>query len=208
MKAKFDELIAQVKPLFKDNGFTKSGLNFYKNTPKFIYVVNFQKSSGNTAFETRFYVNCGIYGAFIDATTGKETVLKPKEYECHFRERISSITDSQAAYYELNENTDTAALCENLTSDLRAVFRFFDTVKTERNLIDLMLERNGLAVIDQLFEYLLIKNEQEILISQALNLFKKYGNEARWKIFERRINDLLKKYKKDEIKFEEIKAKA
>ena len=208
MKTKFDELIAQVKPLFKDNGFTKNGLNFYKNTPEFIYVVNFQKSSGNTAFETRFYVNCGIYGAFVGAVTGKETVLKPKEYECHFRDRISSITDSKTLYYEINENTDTVALCENLTSDLRAVFRFFDTVKTERNLIDLMLEQNGLAVIDQLFEYLLIKNEQEILTSQALNLFEKYGNETRWKIFEGRINSLLKKYEKDEIKFERIKAKA
>ncbi len=208
MKTKFDELIAQVKPLFKDNGFTKSGLNFYKNTSKFIYILNLQKSSRNTAFETRFYVNCGIYGAFIDAATRKETVLKPKEYECHFRDRISSITGSKAAYYEINENTDTEALCENLTSDLRAAFRFFDEIKTERNLIDLMLERNGLAVIDQLFEYLLIKNEQENLTSQALNLFEKYGNEARWKIFERRINWLLKKYEKDEIKFEEIKAKA
>jgi len=208
MKTKFDELIAQVKPLFKDNGFTKSGLNFYKNTPEFIYVVNFQKSSGNTAFETRFYVNCGIYGAFIDAATGKETVSKPKEYECHFRDRISSIIDSKTLYYEINKNTDTEALCQNLTSDLTAAFRFFDEIKTERNLIDLMLERNGLAVIDQLFEYLLIKNEQEFLTSQALNLFEKHGNEARWKIFERRINDLLKKYEKDEIKFEEIKAKA
>ena len=175
MKTKFDELIAQVKPLFKDNGFTKSGLNFYKNTPEFIYVVNFQKSSANTAFETRFYVNCGIYGTFIDTATGKETVLKPKEYECHFRERISSITGSKAAYYEINENTDTVvALCENLTSDLAAVFRFFGEIKTERNLIDLILDRNGLAVIDQLFEYLLIKNEQEILNRQALNLFEKY----------------------------------
>ena len=208
MKAKFDELIIQVKPLFKDNGFTKSGLNFYKNTPDFIYVVNFQKSSGNTAFETRFYVNCGIYGEFIDTATGKETVSKPKEYECHFRDRISSIIDSKAAYYEINENTDTAVLCKNLSSDLKAAFRFFDEIKTERNLIDLMLERNGLAVIDQLFEYLLIKREQEILTSQALNLFEKYGNEVRWKIFERRINGLLKKYEKDEIKFEEIKAKA
>ncbi|MFC2428096.1 MAG: hypothetical protein ACFNTA_03845 [Campylobacter sp.] len=25
-----------------------------------MYVVNLQKSSGNTAFKTRFYVNCGI----------------------------------------------------------------------------------------------------------------------------------------------------
>ena len=88
------------------------------------------------------------------------------------------------------------------------MFRFFGEIKTEQNLIDLILDRNGLAVIDQLFEYLLIKNEQEILTSQALNLFEKYGHEARWKIFERRINDLLKKYKKDEIKFERIKAKA
>ena len=208
MKEKFDELVALLKPLFKDNGFSKSALNFYKNTPEFIYVVNFQKSSGNTAFETRFYVNCGIYGAFIDTATGKETFSKPKEYECHFRDRISSIIDSKTLYYEINENTDTAALCQNLTSDLRAVFRFFDTVKTERNLIDLMLEQNGLAVIDQLFEYLLIKNEQEILTSQALNLVEKYGNETRWKIFEGRINSLLKKYEKDEIKFERIKAKA
>ena len=81
MKVKFDELIAQVKPLFKDNGFTKNGLNFYKSTPEFIYVVNFQKSSGNTASETRFYVNCGIYGAFIDAAIGKEFISKPKEYD-------------------------------------------------------------------------------------------------------------------------------
>ena len=176
MKAKFDELIAQVKPLFKDNGFTKNGLNFYKNTPEFIYVVNFQKSSGNTAFETRFYVNCGIYGAFIDAATGKETISKPKEYECHFRDRISSIAGSKTAYYEINENTDTAALCENLTNDLRAVFSFFEEIKTERNLIDFMLERNGLAATNRLFEYLLIKHEREILTRQALSLFEKHGN--------------------------------
>lgn len=208
MKAKFDELMARVKPLFKGNGFTKNGLNFYKNTPEFIYVVNFQKSSGNTAFETRFYVNCSIYGAFIDAAIGKEFISKPKEYECHFRDRISSLIGSKEAYYEINENTDTAALCKNLITDLTEIFGFYDEIKTKRNLIDLMLVRNGLAVIDQLFEYLLIKHEQEILTRQALSLFEKYGNETRWKIFERRINDLLKKYKKNEIKFEEIKAKA
>ena len=71
-----------------------------------------------------------------------------------------------------------------------------------------MPERSGLAAIDRLFGCLLIIHEQAILTRQALNLFEKYGNKARWKIFERRINDLLKKYEKDEIKFEEIKAKA
>ena len=42
-----------------------------------------------------------------------------------------------------------------------------------------MPEQNGLAAIDRFFEYLAIKHEQEILIRQALNLFEKYGNEAR-----------------------------
>ena len=63
-------------------------------------------------------------------------------------------------------------------------------------MIDLMSERNGLAVISRLFEYLLIMHEQEILTRQALSLFEKHGNEARWKIFERHINDLLKNMKK------------
>ncbi len=49
MKEKFDEFIALLKPLFKDNGFSKSALNFYKNTPNFIYVVNFQKRGVNAA---------------------------------------------------------------------------------------------------------------------------------------------------------------
>nr|WP_314989937.1 DUF4304 domain-containing protein [uncultured Campylobacter sp.] len=65
---------------------------------------------------------------FIDGSTRKETVSKPKEYECHFKDRISSLIGSKEAYYEINENTDTAALCKNLISDLRAVFRFFDAV--------------------------------------------------------------------------------
>ena len=86
MKEKFDELIALLKPLFKDNGFSKSALNFYKNTPNFIYVLNFQKSSGNSSERTRFYINCGIYAPFLEATLGKEALSKPKEYECHYRE--------------------------------------------------------------------------------------------------------------------------
>ncbi len=61
---------------------------------------------------------------FIYAATGKAFILKPKEYECHFRDRISSIVGSKTAYCEINESTDAAALCENLTSDLRAAFRF------------------------------------------------------------------------------------
>ena len=203
MKEKFDELIALLKPLFKDNGFSKSALNFYKNTPNFIYVVNFQKSSGNSSEHTRFYINCGIYGSFIEATLGKEALSKPKEYECHFRARAHEITRTSAAYYELEPDSDVAKIYENVANDLGFVFKFLGQASSEENLIELMLEQNGLAAINQLYEYLLIKDKSEILISHATRLFAKHGSEARWTKFDNQINELLRKNKKDEINFKE-----
>ena len=203
MNEKFGELIALLKPLFKDNGFSKSALNFYKNTPNSIYVINFQKSSGNSSDRTRFYINCGIYVPFIEATLGKEALSKPKEYECHYRARANDISHTAAAYYELEPDNNVAKIYENLANDLGFIFKFFEQTNSEANLIKLMLDQNDLVAINQLYEYLLIKDKSEILISHAKNLYKKHGNEARWVKFENQINELLRKYKKDEINFKE-----
>ena len=203
MKEKFDELIALLKPLFKDNGFSKSALNFYKNTPNFICVINFQKSSGNSSERTRFYINCGIYGSFIETTLGKEALSKPKEYECHYRARVHEISSTAAVYYELEPDSDVAKIYENIANDLGFVFKFFEQNSSEENLIELMLEQNGLTAINQLYEYLLKKDKSEILISHAKRLYAKHGGEARWGKFQNQINELLRKYKKDEIKFKE-----
>ncbi|WP_149715650.1 DUF4304 domain-containing protein [Campylobacter concisus] len=203
MKEKFDELVALLKPLFKDNGFSKSALNFYKNTPNFTCVVNFQKSSWNDSEYTRFYINCGIYGSFIEATLGKEALSKPKEYECHFRARAHEISKTALAHYELELDSDVEEIYENLANDLGFVFKFLGQNSSEENLIELMLEQNGLATINQLYEYLLIKDKSEILISHAKMLYAKHGSEARWEKFQNQINELLRKYKQDEINFKE-----
>ena len=201
MKEKFDELIALLKPLFQDNGFSKSALNFYKNTPNFIYVVNFQKSSGNSSAHTRFYINCGIYGSFIEATLGKEALSKPKEYECHYRVRAHEISHRSAAHYELEPDSDMAKIYENVANELGSVFKFLGQTNSEANLIELLLEQNGLAAINQLYEYILIKDKSEILVSHAKKLYAKHGSEARWEKFQNQINELLRKYKQDEINF-------
>ena len=203
MKEKFDELVALLKPLFKNNGFSKSALNFYKNTPNFTCVVNFQKSSWNDSEYTRFYINCGIYGSFIEATLGKEALSKPKEYECHFRARAHEISKTALAHYELELDSDVEEIYENLANDLGFVFKFLGQNSSEENLIELMLEQNGLATINQLYEYLLIKDKSEILISHAKMLYAKHGSEARWEKFQNQINELLRKYKQDEINFKE-----
>jgi len=92
---------------------------------------------------------------------------------------------------------------ENLANELNLIFKFFEQSSSEENLIELMLEQNGLATINQLYEYLLIKDKSEILISHAKMLYAKHGSEARWEKFQNQINELLRKYKQDEINFKE-----
>ena len=70
--------------------------------------------------KTGFYVNCGIYGAFVGAATGKAFVLKPKEYECYLRDRISSIAGPKTPYYEINENTDAAAALQKFNERFKS----------------------------------------------------------------------------------------
>ena len=116
---------------------------------------------------------------------------------------MHEISSSAAAYYELEPDSDVAKIYENVANDLGFVFEFFEQNSSEENLIELMLEQNGLAAINQLYEYLLIKDKSEILISHAKRLFTKHGSEARWAKFDNQINELLRKYKKDEINFKE-----
>ena len=131
----------------------------------------------------------------------KEALSKPKEYECHYRARVHEISKTALAHYELEPDSDVAQIYENLANELNLIFKFFEQSSSEENLIELMLEQNGLAAINQLYEYLLIKDKSEILIFHAKKLFAKHGSEARWGKFQNQINELLRKYKKDEIKF-------
>ena len=74
---------------------------------------------------TRFYINCGIYGSFIETTLGKEALSKPKEYKYHYRARAHEISRTALPHYELEVDNDVAKIYENLVNDLSFVFKFF-----------------------------------------------------------------------------------
>jgi|GEM_PF-3130723 hypothetical protein len=81
-------------------------------------------------------------------------------------------------YYELEADSDMAKIYEITKNDLTSAFNFFDQISSEEKLIELMLEQNCLAAINQLYEYLLIKDKSEILISHTKKLYTKHGSEA------------------------------
>jgi hypothetical protein len=60
----FNDMMKQdVKPFLSGHGFARKGPNFSKIGERLVYLFNFQKSSGNSADNIMFYVNCGIYSA-------------------------------------------------------------------------------------------------------------------------------------------------
>ena len=201
MKEIFETLINQTaKPLLKENGFVKKGLNFFKKQNELIYIINFQKSSTNSPFETKFYINCGVYAPTFDTALGKYAPLYPKEYECHFRERISAILKEKDGYL-IDQNTDISELSKKLTRDLNMVIKFFDEIKSADELMKILLAKGGLNLIDTIFEYFLVSKNEKIFIEQNWKLYAKYGNEARWQIFENKINKMLEKHGLEKIKF-------
>ncbi|QKF60875.1 DUF4304 domain-containing protein [Campylobacter curvus] len=204
MKEIFETLIKQTaKPLLKENGFTKKGLNFFKKQNELIFTINFQKSSTNSPFETKFYINCGVYASIFDTTLGKNARLYPKEYECHFRERISAILKEKDGYF-IDQNTDVSELGKKLTQDLNLAIKFFDEIKNADDLVKILLAKGGLNLIDTIFEYLLATKNEKNFIEQSWKLHAKYGNEARWQIFENKINKMLEKYGLEKVNFNEM----
>lgn len=88
-----EELVLQLKPLFKAEGFKKSKSNWYKLTNDLIFVFNVQAS----LYSEEYYINVGIY---IKALGNEST---PPEFRCHIRSRINDIKPFEEIFKEAME---------------------------------------------------------------------------------------------------------
>lgn len=140
-KERFNFIISDtISPFPKANGYVKKALTFYIKLDNLIFVINFQNSQGNIFQINQFYINCGIYSKIIDATIGKDELLEPKEYDCHYRVRISSIKKNKIYKYEILDSTELELLKAQLLNDLGVTNTLFDRINTTSDLTDLMIE--------------------------------------------------------------------
>lgn len=195
MKERFNELISQtIKPLLKEEQFVKKGLNFFKQKDDLIFLFNFQNSQGNTGAQIRFYINCCIHSTAVDQAIGRAQNTAPKEYECYFRKRISDMTGAQTDGYIINGETNMQVLEAAIVKDLKKAISVFNQIFSCKDLVNLMIRKNGLNNYQELFEYLLIKKDHAGLQQYMGQLYQTFGKEKRWNIFENNINNLLLKY--------------
>ncbi len=195
MQQLFNDMIKQdVKPFLSKRGFTKKGLNFNKITDNLIYMFNFQKSSGNSADNVMFYVNCGIYAAELAQIQSREIVTAPKEVDCHFRARIGEIAKSVPDRFSITLDTNMDDLRKTLLSGLEEVIQFYDTMTSTRSLVDYYTSGPFLHLGEESFHLLLQSNDVGAAKHYLKALQEKYGTEQRWTIFENKYDAIFNKY--------------
>ena len=191
----FNDMIKQdVKPFLSNHGFAKKSLNFYKMSDSLIYMIHFQKSSGNTADNVMFYVNCGIYAAELAQIQSREILTAPKESECHFRARIGEITETVPDRFSISPDTNMDDLRRILLGGLAEVIHFYETMTSARSIVDYYTSGPFLHLGEESFHLLLQSNDVAAATHYLKALHKKHGSENRWTIFENKYKAIFNKY--------------
>lgn len=182
MEDKFKQIINKiVKPLLKESGFGKKALNFYKNDNGLIFLINIQKSHGNSTKELGFYINCAIHSHLIDEELGDEINKFPKEYECQYCERIEKISHQASEKFIINSNTNIDLLQKQLKSSLDDTLKYFSKITDTKSFVQLM-SNSGTRQESEVFRYCIRKDFNEEAIN-LVNLFHKNIDDKRWKSF-------------------------
>lgn len=191
----FNEMIKQdVKPFLAQHGFVKKSLNFYKITDNLIYMLNFQKSAGNSADHLMFYVNCGIYSAELAQIQAKDVLTEPKEADCHFRARIREIAEVAPDRFAITADTKMDDVRKTLLSGLQQVVQFYRTMTSARSIVDYYTSGPFLHLGEESFHLLLQTNDVAAAKQYLQALQEKHGAEQRWTIFEKQYEAIFKQY--------------
>nr|WP_286672263.1 DUF4304 domain-containing protein [Cohnella hashimotonis] len=195
MQQRFNDLIKRdIKPFLAERGFAKKSLNFSKSTDGLVYMLNFQKSGGNSADHVMFYVNCGIYSADLARLQSKEVLAAPQEPECHFRARIEELAGAVPKRFSITPDTNMDDLRDTLLKGLDEVLQFYDTMTGARSIVDYYVAGPYLHLGEESFELLLQAGDETAARRYLQALQEKHGTENRWTIFENKYRAIFNKY--------------
>lgn len=99
-----EDLILFLKPMFKNEGFSKMKSTWHKSTGDLIHVFNIQSS----LYGAECYINVGVY---IKALGTED---KPPEYHCHIRARMNNENSPEEIFREAKAWFETYGSTEKL----------------------------------------------------------------------------------------------
>jgi len=183
VKETFKDFInTYLKSLFKERGYKKKALNFHKYTDDLYYIVNLQKSHGNSYYELSFYVNCGIYSSAIDECIGNDVKAFAKEADCQWRTRIQSITPIGQSRYTINRDTDVATMGLVLQTAMEEALNKMESITSTAQLVDILCKSRESYFVDirGMLRYCIRQNLKEQAEALIQGNYDRFGQEDRW----------------------------
>ena len=134
----FKELIKNIASLLKEHKYKRYGGNvFYTNQQGNWGFIGFQKSMGNTYYETRFTINLGIFSTILQDFFDPEK--KPSLYECRgcWKYRIGHLVPDYDydKWWSITEET----IPEQIIQEIRDILITHAIPEIERNISDKQL---------------------------------------------------------------------
>lgn len=125
-QALLDEVVqSAISPVLKNESFRKSGRTFRLTTPRCVLVLNVQASQWSSQEELKFTVNLGAFypelnGLMQVASWADPGASGPTEAQCHVRQRLGNLTDSQRdTWWELRVGMPTQAVATEVMEAVR-----------------------------------------------------------------------------------------
>lgn len=195
MKEHFQNLMDRdVKPFFKQHGYSAKGLDFHYEADTLVYKFNFQEAKANTVSLFSFYVNCSIHStelAELQSALPDGSLLENKS---HLTCRIREIAPSAPDLYSFTKTADPDLLSQELVSHLEQGRAYLHTLTDARAIVDYYMAKTALHLSEETFRFLLQTGDVETARQYWHQLYAKYGAQKRWAIFETKYAAIWAEY--------------
>jgi hypothetical protein len=133
----FKNLLKDLRPLFRENGFRSSSQNFVLESPECWAIVNFQKSRWSNTGEKTFYVNVAVTAKRLLGFYHQSVEKAPPYFSCDWRWRAEQFgKDAEVQSWTIRDEAsarETFAYLEKLFNEF--VFPEIRALTTEDALL-------------------------------------------------------------------------
>ncbi|QHT71374.1 DUF4304 domain-containing protein [Rhodocytophaga rosea] len=131
--------------ILKPLGYKKKNNNFYKPFEGFGHMVNLQKSIYYSKEHLHFTINIGLFlPEFYKRYFKTAPPAFPSEPDCVVRKRIGWLLDGNDKWWDVNNETDSVALSEELKIIVsEKILPFLDHYQTKADILSAVSSRFG-----------------------------------------------------------------
>ncbi|AQR72425.1 hypothetical protein BXU08_00960 [Sphingomonas sp. LM7] len=145
MESKFKQVLAATSTTLKAAGFTKRGTSFRRKYDDNIAIIDFQKSTDNSAQALKFTINLGVISSKLLSRWDPEKLpSKQTVWEAPLRERIGTLAYGEDRWWTVTSNEPVSAIENEVTNLIETcAVPFLDQHQSDNALIAMWKRGNS-----------------------------------------------------------------